>query len=72
MPVSILTAEIVLLRNHKRQKHEQFGNIYRAIFAIKPHEILVLKNAYPSGDIDLMVYNLYELIEEKIRIINEK
>jgi hypothetical protein len=50
MPVSILTAEIVLLRTHKRQKHEQLGNIYRAIFAIKPHEILVLKKADPAAD----------------------
>jgi hypothetical protein len=72
MPVSILTAEIVFLRTHRRQKHTQFGNIYRAFFAIKSHEILVLKNAYPSGDINLMVYNLYEFIVEKIRIIKGK
>ena len=70
MPVSILTAEIVILRTHKRQKHEQFGNIYRAIFAIKPHEILVLKNAYPSGEIDHMVYDLYEFTEEEIAIVD--
>jgi Na+-translocating ferredoxin:NAD+ oxidoreductase RnfC subunit len=69
MPVSILTPEKVLRRTHKRQKHDQFGNIYRAIFAIKPHEILVLKNAYPSGEIDRMVYDLYELTEEEKAIV---
>jgi hypothetical protein len=69
---AILTSENVLRRILTKQKHEQFGNIHQAIFAIKPHGILVLKNAYPSGYIDGMVCDLHESIEEKIRIINGK
>ncbi len=69
---AIITSEKVLRRILIKQKHEQFGNIHQAIFATKLHGILVLKNAYPSGDMDCMVFNLHESIEERIRIINGK
>ena len=69
MPVSILTPEKVLRRTHKKQKHDQFGNSYQATFAIKPDEILALKYAYLLVDINLMVYNLFELTKEEIAIV---
>lgn len=59
---AILTSENVLRRILIKQKHERFGNIHQAIFVTKSHEILVLKNAYPSGNIDCTVFNLHESI----------
>lgn len=79
MPVSILTPEKVLRRTHKKLAVPQLVNISKAPFTEKVDEILNLKKADPAADtsileteIDRMVYDLYELTEEEIAIVEGK
>lgn len=76
MPVSILTPEKVLRKTHKKRAVPQLVNISQAPFIEKVDQILALKKADPAADtsileaeIDCEVYDLYELTEEEIRII---